>query len=147
MSNERVTAEQRRLVIERAKSCCEYCISQMNFSTQSFSVEHILPCAKGGSSALENLALSCQGCNNHKFTKIEGFDPVTEQLVPLFHPRKQRWREHFAWNEDYTIVIGLTSTGRTTVNELYLNRSGLLNLRRVLFASGEHPPSERVYEQ
>lgn len=144
MSEQRVTLEQRRLVIERAKGCCEYCVSQMKFATQSFSVEHILPRTKGGSSELENLALSCQGCNNHKFTKIKGIDPVTEQTVPLFHPREQRWREHFAWNEDYTLMIGLTPTGRATVNELYLNRLGLINLRRVLFASGEHPPSDTL---
>lgn len=116
----------------------------MEFATQSFSVEHILPRAKGGSSDLQNLALACQGCNNHKFTKTEGLDSVTEQLVPLFHPREQRWRDHFAWHEDYTIVLGITSTGRATVDELHLNRSGLLNLRRVLFASGEHPPRKTL---
>ena len=88
----------------------------MKFATQSFSVEHILPRTKGGSSELENLALSCQGCNNHKFTKIKGIDPVTEQTVPLFHPREQQWREHFAWNEDYTLMIELTPTGRATTN-------------------------------
>jgi hypothetical protein len=116
----------------------------MEFATQSFSVEHILPRARGGSADLENLALSCQGCNNHKFTKTEGFDPLTKQTVPLFHPRKQRWRDHFTWNEDYTLVIGLTPTGRATVNELHLNRSSLSNLRHVLFASGEHPPQRNV---
>lgn len=118
----------------------------MAFATQSFSVEHILPRARGGSSELENLALSCQGCNSHKFTKTEGFDPLTKQTAPLFHPREQRWRDHFTWNEDYTIVLGVTSTGRATVDELYLNRSGLLNLRRVLFASGEHPPRSPLPE-
>jgi hypothetical protein len=41
-------------------------------------------------------------------------------------------------------VIGLTPTGRATVNELNLNRSGLINLRRVLFACGEHPPSDTL---
>ncbi len=112
----------------------------MDFATQSFSVEHILPRAKGGLSELENMALSYQSCNNHKFTKIEGFDPITKQTVPLFHPKVQQWRDHFAWNEDHTIVIGTTPTGRATINELNLNRLGLINLRRVLFASGEHPP-------
>ena len=146
MSSDRVTAQQRRWVIDRAKGCCEYCVSQMKFATQSFSVEHILPRARGDSSDLENLALSCQGCNNRKFTKTEGFDPLTKQTVPLFHPREQRWHDHFTWNEDYTIVIGVTPTGRATVNELYLNRSGVINLRRVLFASGEHPLSTTLPE-
>ncbi|WP_088892540.1 HNH endonuclease [Leptolyngbya ohadii] len=146
MSSDRVTAQQRRFVVERAKGCCEYCMSQMEFATQAFSVEHILPHTRGGSSEPENLALSCQGCNNHKFTKTEGFDPLTQETVPLFHPREQQWRDHFTWNEDYTIVIGLTPTGRATVNELCLNRSSVVNLRRVLFSCGEHPPSETLPE-
>jgi hypothetical protein len=114
----------------------------MKFATQSFSIEHILPRYKGGETTFDNLALSCQGCNNHKHTKTQGIDPVTEQVAPLFHPRQQSWREHFAWSADYTLIIGLTPTGRATVKELQLNRVGLVNLRRVLFALGEHPPKE-----
>lgn len=114
----------------------------MKFATQSFSIEHILPRYKGGETTFNNLALSCQGCNNHKHTKIEGIDPVTEQVAPLFHLRQQSWREHFAWSADYTLIVGLTPTGRATVKELQLNRVGLVNLRRVLFALGEHPPKE-----
>lgn len=142
MSNQRVTAEQRRIVITRAKQCCEYCVSQVKFATESFSVEHIIPRIKVGKTELDNLALSCQGCNNFKHTKTEGLDPITGKIVPLFHPRQQGWQEHFAWDDDYTLIVGITPTGRATVKELKLNRSGLLNLRRVLFAMGEHPPLE-----
>lgn len=59
MSEDRVTNEQRRIVVARAKECCEYCRSQVKFATQSFSVEHIAPRYKGGKTILENLALSC----------------------------------------------------------------------------------------
>ncbi len=144
MSNDRVTAEQRRTVIARAKQCCEYCYSQVKFATDSFSVEHIFPRNKGGQTVLDNLALSCQGCNNFKHVKTEVLDPLSEQVVPLFHPRQQLWREHFAWNDDYTVVIGITPIGRVTVNELRLNRAGLMNLRRVLFATSEHPPLDSL---
>src|SRR5262249_45320693 len=71
-----------------------------------------------------------------------GSDSVSGEQVPLFHPRKHRWRDHFAWSEDGTEVLGLTPTGRATVVALHLNREGLLNLRRLLFAAGEHPPPE-----
>lgn len=91
---------------------------------------------------MENLALACQGCNNHKYVKTEGKDSVSLQVVPLFHPRQQRWRDHFTWNDDYTLIIGLTPTGRATVNTLRLNRETLVNLRRVLYMMGEHPPQE-----
>jgi hypothetical protein len=50
------------------------------------------------------------------------------------------WEDHFAWNDDFTTVLGLTPTGRATVAALSLNRAGLINLRRVLYAVNEHPP-------
>ena len=141
MHKSRVTIKQRRIVVERAQGCCEYCLSQANFSTESLSVEHIIPLSKGGQTHLDNLALSCQGCNNHKYTKIEAFDPVSRQLTPLYHPRQQTWEEHFAWNQDYTLIIGLTPTGRATVKTLHVNRKPIVNLRRVLYAANEHPPN------
>lgn len=139
---ERISAEQRRVVVERAIGCCEYCRSQARFATQSFSVEHVYPKGRGGATTLENLCLACQGCNNHKFLKMEARDPVTEKNVALYHPRKQKWREHFVWNDDFTIIVGLTPTGRATVSALHLNRPELINLRRVLYLMGEHPPTE-----
>ncbi len=142
MPKSQVTARQRKAVAERARGCCEYCRSQARFAVQPFSVEHIIPQSQGGQTKLDNLALSCQGCNNHKYTKIEGRDPVSGDIVPLFHPRRQRWRDHFVWNDDFTLIIGLTPTGRATVEALRLNREGLVNLRRVLYAMGEHPPAE-----
>jgi hypothetical protein len=105
-------------------------------------VEHVVPFQAGGGDELENLAFACQGCNNHKYTKTEGLDPVTGEMVSLFHPRLQRWRDHFIWGHDFTQILGLTPTGRVTVETLRLNREGLVNLRQVLFESGEHPPPE-----
>jgi hypothetical protein len=109
---------------------------------QPFSVEHIEPRSRGGKTTQDNLALACQGCNNHKYTKTEGYDTVTGDIVLLYHPRRERWRDHFAWNEDFTLVIGLTPTGRATVEALLLNREGLVNLRQILYVMGEHPPAE-----
>ena len=47
----------------------------------------------------------------------------------------------FSWNEDCTEIIGLTSVGRATIEALHLNRIGVMNLRRVLFEKGLHPPA------
>jgi hypothetical protein len=88
------------------------------------------------------LAWSCQGCNNRKYTSVEALDPVSGETVPLYHPRRQRWHEHFAWNEDYTVVLGLTPTERATVEKLQLNRAGVVNLRHVLHHIGAHPPAD-----
>ena len=61
-------------------------------------------------------------------------------MVPLYNPRRQRWQEHFCWSEDYTQILGLTSTGRATVETLQMNRIGLVNIRQVLYLIGKHPP-------
>jgi 5-methylcytosine-specific restriction endonuclease McrA len=140
MPKNRITAEQKRKVVARANHCCEYCRSQARFAVQSFSVEHIFPQSRGGTNSLDNLAMACQGCNNYKYNKMEDEDPVTGQMVPLYHPRKNRWNEHFSWNNDFTLIIGLTQIGRATVKTLMLNREGVINLRRMLYAMGEHPP-------
>lgn len=142
MSKRRASARQKQAVIERAHGCCEYCRSQMRYATQSFSIEHIFPEYLGGKTTLDNLALSCQGCNNHKFIKTTAVDPVSREVVPLYHPRQQQWHEHFAWIHDFTVVLGLTPTGRATVEALHLNREGLLNIRQLLYEKGVHPPKE-----
>jgi hypothetical protein len=33
------------------------------------------------------------------------------ERVPLYHPRGDTWESHFAWSNDFTLVIGLTPTG------------------------------------
>jgi hypothetical protein len=132
----------REAVRSRARGICEYCRSQERFATQAFSVEHIIPPRAGGEEDLDNLALACQGCNNHKYTKTDSIDPVTGEVVPLFHPRRDRWRDHFIWSYDFTRIIGQTVKGRATVEALQLNRPGLVNLRRALFQCGEHPPAD-----
>jgi hypothetical protein len=127
-------------VIARARGRCEYCLSPVSHAVSSFAIEHIIPVEKGGPTTAENLALSCQGCNSQKYTKTEAIDPLTKQLIPLFHPRLQQWPEHFAWNQDCSLMIGLTQTGRATVAALHLNRPGVVNLRQLLYAAGKHPP-------
>ena len=142
MSNRYVSAESRRYITERAKQCCEYCRMQAQYSADSFTVDHITPRSLGGLTVVDNLALFCHGCNQHKATRTSASDPVTDSTVALFHPRQQRWKEHFAWNDDFTLILGLMQTGRGTIAALQLNRPGLVNLRRTLYAIGEHPPAE-----
>jgi hypothetical protein len=129
----------RHTVERRAKGRSEYCQSPAKYAPQRFALEHIIPRSQGGVTSLENLALACQGCNNHKYNKIKSNDPVTNQLVELFHPRIQRWQDHCTWDERFERIIGLTATGRATVEALQLNRLELINLRRLLYAAGEHP--------
>jgi hypothetical protein len=147
MSGEHIPAALKREVWDLARGICEYCRSQARFSMQPLSVEHVIPRSRNGPTSLENLAVACQGCNNHKYNRAHVHDPVSGALVPPFNPRTQVWLDHFAWNDDASLVLGLTPVGRATVDALRLNREGLINLRRVLFAAGEHPPSEPVRGQ
>lgn len=140
MPRKRVTAQERKIIVERARGCCEYCRSRADFATQSFSIEHIISVSRGGETVLDNVALACPGCNGHKYTKTEAPDPVDGMVVPLYNPRKQRWQDHFRWNEDFTCIVGLTPTGRATVSALQMNRPGVVNMRRTLFVMGFHPP-------
>lgn len=135
-----ISTHDRQVVADRARFCCEYCQSQLKYSADSFSVEHIVPQSLGGSDDLSNLALSCQRCNNAKYVASEATDPLSGRSAPLFHPRQHDWSEHFVWSHDFLFIHGLTPTGRATVDRLQLNRSGVVNLRRVLRDAAEHPP-------
>jgi len=95
---------------------------------------------------LDNLAYACGGCNRSKAARTEAPDPEDGSPTSLFHPRTQDWADHFAWSDDFTLIIGLTAVGRSTVAALHLNRPGVVNLRRVLVAVGQHPPVVRDHE-
>src|ERR1051326_1563898 len=85
----RIRNTTRRRVAQRTNGCCEYCLCQEAFCPDPFSVEHIVPVSRGGDSKIANLAYSCQGCNNRKYTSVEATDPVTRELAPLYHPRSE----------------------------------------------------------
>lgn len=142
MTESYVSAGLRRLIVQRAGNCCEYCKYPGHYSPQNLSLDHVTPRFGGGETTADNLALSCQGCNSHKATRTETEDPATGIIVALFNPRRQRWRDHFAWGSDHVSVVGLTAIGRATIEALELNREGLVNMRRVLYEIGEHPPKE-----
>ncbi len=139
---ERLDARTRRSIAQRARFRCEYCLTPAGLAPSPYSAEHILPRSKGGTDSSENLALSCQGCNGHKAAKITAIDPATRKSVALFHPRQNKWNEHFEWTADGTKIVGKTSVGRATVVALHLNRAGLQNLRRLMVLATLHPPDK-----
>jgi hypothetical protein len=128
------------IVFARANRCCEYCRCPADFTTELFSIEHILPIAKDGLHDLLNFALACIGCNIFKSDKTEFLDPVSQLISPLYNPRTMMWAEHFMWDDTLTSIVGKTAIGRATITALKLNRPQIKNLRRALLAIGEHPP-------
>lgn len=132
----------RARVVTQAGGVCEYCHYPEEFNSGRFAVDHILPRVLGGTDDLNNLALSCRNCNERKQDATEAQDPLTEAIVPLFHPRRDRWKDHFAWSGDFRHIIGLTPTGRATIVRLQTNHSGVVRQREVLHQLGLHPPTE-----
>jgi HNH endonuclease len=144
MTKRYIPLKLQELVKDRAQNCCEYCICPASHATQNHSNEHIFPESLGGTTTADNLALACQGCNNKKYNKTQAVDPISDSMVQLFHPRLDDWHEHFAWQPDCLILVGLTPTGRATITALDLNRQGVINLRRSLLREGLHPPAHRI---
>lgn len=57
-------------------------------------IEHIVPRSKGGTDALENLALACSGCNHEKGRRHDrrASARADEIQADLLARRRERWR-------------------------------------------------------
>lgn len=115
-------------VTARAGARCEYGRMHQALQGATFHIEHIVPTVRSGSSDPDNLALACPRCNLHKSDRVEVADPNSAAFVPLFHPRRDQWAEHFRWQGHR--VVGLTAVGRATVFALDLNHSRRLFIRQ-----------------
>jgi hypothetical protein len=141
-----VSASARRLIRERAHRRCEYCHADERWQFVRFTIDHVLPQSAGGSDAPNNLALACRNCNERRGNRLEGRDPVTGEVVPLFNPRHDRWVEHFVWDVERIRILGLTPTGRATVERLDLNddrhNGAVMRIRQRDVSDGYHPPPD-----
>ena len=123
-----MTEAARAFVRQRAANRCEYChLHQDDSPLAAQHIEHIRPRKHGGSDDESNLCLACIDCNLHKGPNLTGIDPLTGVVTELFHPRRQRWEDHFALDRIY--IIGRTAIGRTTIQVLGMNSDDQLSLR------------------
>lgn len=67
-------------------------------------------------------------------------DRETEQTVPIFNPREDRWSDHFIWSGGGLLIIPLSAIGRATVDRLELNRERIQQIRLADVSIGRHPP-------
>jgi len=109
-----------RRVRRAARNRCGYCLSPQHLVMAHLEIEHVIPLARGGTDDESNLWLACPICSGHKRDKIEAQDPVTGTLIPLFHPRRQIWTDHFQWADGGLRIVGTTPLGRATVIALHL---------------------------
>lgn len=132
----RPSARMRQQVRRRAGGRCEYCLIHEGDGYVSYQIDHILARKHGGTTTLNNLAFTCVLCNRYKGSDIAAPDPETGEIVPLFHPRRQRWQDHFALRD--ALIIPLTSTGRATVVLLRLNAPQRVLERAELLKAGQY---------
>lgn len=131
----------RHVVIERAEGRCEYCGLSQDGQAATFHLDHVTPVAVGGPTVAENLAFACVSCSLRKAARQTARDPESGQEVTLYHPRQEVWSAHFQW--DGVRLVGLTATGRATIELLKLNRALILSIRTEEAVLGRHPPPMR----
>ena len=134
----------REAVRQRAGGLCEYCHASEAWQFVLFTIDHVLPRSLGGSDGIDNLALACRNCNERRGNRVSADDPETGEPVALFHPRQNRWQDHFIWDDRRVRILPLTSTGRATLNLLDLNdeehQELQVRIRRRDVEDGYHPP-------
>jgi len=135
-----ISAALRRLVLQRAGGYCEYCGVSQEGQEATFHIDHVIPRTAHGETVAENLALACVSCSLHKSARQIAIDPQSGDEVALYNPRRDIWHEHFRWEGVH--VVGLTSTGRVTVDALHMNRPLILAIRQEAAALGRHPPRQ-----
>ncbi|MGE0131043.1 MAG: HNH endonuclease [Blastocatellales bacterium] len=128
----------RRLVIERARGCCEYCLLHQDDAPEPHHVDHLIAIKHGGKTVILNLALACARCNRYKGSDLAAIDPAENKPALLFNPRSQIWSEHFALGG--ALIVGLTPVGRATVELLRVNDDSVVAHRRKLMSKKRYPP-------
>lgn len=125
----------RRLVHQRAGQRCEYCRLPEILGDVPFHVEHIVAKQHKQDDDPSNLALACDRCNLFKGPNLTSIDPETDEIANLYHPRKDVWSDHFMFRD--AEFVGLTPTGRATIQLLQMNAKPRLELRQRLLADGQ----------
>lgn len=132
----------RRQVAERAYRVCEYCLIHEDDTFLGCQMDHIISRKHGGSSELENLAFACACCNASKGSDIATLAGNPPRLTRLFHPRQDRWLEHFQLLG--SVIHPAGRIGEATVKLLRLNDPSRIEEREVLSKAGRYPAVEAL---
>ena len=133
-------ADLRARLLEVDNRHCAYCHTTEANTGQPMTIDHILPQAQGGETTFENLCFAYRRCNEFKGSITSAQDPLTGDMVSVFHPRQQTWNEHFQWDESGVLLLGLTAVGRATIVALNMNNAIIVDARRRWVSVGWHPP-------
>jgi len=103
---------------------CMYCESKMEHVSYAH-VEHIKPKSKFPELKFvwENLGFSCQVCNTEKGSKYD-------EATPFINPYDENPEDHIVFLGFYAYPKQGSQRGKYTINELQLNRAGLIERRK-----------------
>ncbi len=96
-------------IFTRDAYTCQYCSHR--FRTEELTFDHVVPIAKGGKKAWENIVTACWRCNNRK----SGRTPEEAGMRLKKRPLKPRW------SPVITITIGIRNTPESWRDYLYWN--------------------------
>jgi hypothetical protein len=137
-----VSAALRRLVAERAAYLCEYCLLHEEDTFFGCEVDHIISEKHGGPTVAENLAYACAFCNRAKGSDVGSIVWRTGTFSRFFHPRTDRWVDHFAL--DGVTIRPLSDIGEVTTRILDFNNPDRLLERQAVHALGRYPSAAAI---
>ena len=124
-------------VARRAQHRCEYCLIHEPDIAFRLQVDHIISRKHGDLSGLENLAYTCVLCNRSKGSDIASIDGRNDEIVRLFHPRRDLWFEPF--RVDGNLIRALSDEGSVTAELLRFNAPERLAERSLLQTLSSYP--------
>lgn len=124
----------REAVAQRAGYRCEYCQLPESWTSLPFQLDHVIAEKHAGETTLDHLAYACLHCNSFKGPNLAGRDTKTAEIVRLFDPRRDHWREHFQW--DGAVLCALTAIGQVTIAVLRINLPYRVAVRSSLMEEG-----------
>lgn len=141
MSATYITAQLRRIIVQRASSLCEYCLIHVDDTYWGCQIDHIISEKHGGVTDAENLAHACSFCNRNKGSDV-GSRTQKGQFVRFFNPRSDSWSDHFRL--DGITIVPLTDIGEVTTRILGFNQIDRLLERQELQELGRYPTPEAL---
>lgn len=87
MSKRYLSADLQEQLLAADDRRCSYCYTTEANTGQPMTFDHIVPEVQGGPTTFDNLCYACRRCNEFKGSTTTARDPLTDEIVPLFHPR------------------------------------------------------------
>ena len=125
-----ISAELRRIAIERAAGRCEYCRIRETDTFLGCQIDHIIAEKHKGETTAENLAFTCAFCNRHKGSDIGSIAQSTGEFTRFYNPRTDSWNDHFEFSD--FVIKPISPIGETTASILQFNNEERLLERRAI---------------